>query len=104
MNKHWYVELGAEHWQRYTFARLEREGYILIGRILRGGQYGALAETADGRFVQINGDYVSPLNTSQVRRAIGLALLRRERLENQQRRIASPTVTVRRRRVLASAE
>ena len=69
----WRVELGPKHWQRHTHAGFEEQGFRLLGRITRAGQFGALAQASDGAYVQINGDHVTPLNRSKVEHALRLA-------------------------------
>lgn len=69
-SKRWQVQLGEENWARYTYARPTEAGLRLPGSVSRGAQIGALAETAEGRVVQVNGDHVTALSDSQVRRAL----------------------------------
>lgn len=83
------------------FVLVEHTGFRYLAVIQNGMQIGALAQTADGRYVQVNGAVVQPLNADQVQRA-----LRRERPSRDQYRkpaappstAAVPLVSVRRRR------
>jgi hypothetical protein len=101
-NKRWRVQLGEEHWARFTYARSAGDPLRLLGSIARGAQIGALAESADGRYVQVNGDHVAPLSDSQVRHAVLAAKVTAPR-----RRSVQPSsaviVTVKRRRIWAPA-
>ncbi len=104
--QNWRVELGARHWERHTHSGMEEQGFRLLGRISRVGQFGALAQATDGGYVQINGDHVVPLNRSQVEYALRIAQRREESaLRAPERRAPSvvPTVTIKRRRVIAPA-
>ncbi len=69
----WSVRLGRQEWARFTYARLEGDSLRLLGCVRRGPQMGALAITRDGQYVQVNGDFVGPLNSSQIRRAVAKA-------------------------------
>ena len=42
----------------------------LLGTVSRGAQVGALARLADGRYVQVNGDWTTPLNGARVEHAM----------------------------------
>jgi hypothetical protein len=64
------VRLGVPEWSRYTYARPEGDALRLLGSVRRGPQMGALAMTEDGQYVQVVGDYVTPLNSSQLTRAM----------------------------------
>ena len=103
--KSWRIQLGDDHWARFTYARPEGSPFRLLGSVARNAQVGALAETADGQFLQVNGDHVTPLSNGQLRRAVDA--LRRAAPRRPIRREAHPApptvVTVkRRRRVLES--
>lgn len=55
-------------WERYTRAR---EGLTLLGVVREGAAVGALAlREADGRYVQVNGDFQRELGTAKVQRAL----------------------------------
>ncbi len=69
----WFVRLGVPEWSRYTYARPEGDALRLLGSVRRGPQMGALAMTEDGHYVQVVGDYVTPLNSSQLTRALAKA-------------------------------
>ena len=73
VNTRWVVRLGREEWQRHTYERPQEQGLRLLGSVTCDALIGALAITAEGEYLQINGDYVSPLNTSQLRRAVAEA-------------------------------
>jgi hypothetical protein len=68
----WKIELGEHRWARFTYPRSPVDGLRLLGSIARGLQIGALAQTPDGRYVQVNGDHVTALSDAQVRRALRL--------------------------------
>ncbi len=67
------MRLGVPEWSRYTYARPEGDALRLLGSVRRGPQMGALAMTEDGHYVQVVGDYVTPLNSSQLTRALAKA-------------------------------
>lgn len=102
--KRWHVQLGDEHWTRFTYARPAGDSLRLLGSISRGAQIGALAESADGRYTQVNGDHVLPLSDSQVRYALAIARLVTPRPRSRSVQASSTVVvTVKRRRILAAA-
>ncbi len=95
------MRLGVPEWSRYTYARPEGDALRLLGSVRRGPQMGALAMTEDGHYVQVVGDYVTPLNSSQLTRA--LAKAKPEELSYPvQKTVARvgppPVVTIKRRR------
>jgi hypothetical protein len=101
-DKSWRVELGDTHWARYTYARPEGSDFRLLGSVARNAQVGALAETPDGQYLQVNGDHVTPLASGQVRRAIDAARRATPRAPvRREHPAAPPTVVIikRRRRV-----
>lgn len=105
-DKSWRVQLGDEHWARFTYARAEGSDFRLLGSVARNAQVGALAETADGQYLQVNGDHVTPLATGQVKRAIDAA--RRTAPRPSLRREAhnpapAPVVIIKRRRRVPEA-
>jgi len=67
------VRIGALEWERYTYARPADAGLTLIGSVRDGQQMGALAQTADGKYVQVVGDFLVPLSTAKVTKAIAKA-------------------------------
>lgn len=69
----WFVRLGPLEWSRYTYARLEGDPLRLLGSVKRGLQMGALAITEEGRYVQVVGDFIMPLSSGQIARAIAQA-------------------------------
>ncbi len=99
-SKRWNVQLGDEHWGRFTYARPPGDPIRLLGSITRGAQIGALAEEADGRYVQVNGDHVTPLSDSQVRHAVAAARLAAPRPRSRRMEtLHTVVVTVKRRRI-----
>ena len=68
--KVWNIRLGDAHWHAYTYPRASDQPFRLIGSIARGPQVGALAVTPQGQYLQVNGDYLTPLSAGQVRRAL----------------------------------
>lgn len=69
MKEKWFIRLGALEWSRYTSSRMNSDALKLLGSVRKGPQMGALAQTPDG-FVQINGEFITKLNTSQIRCAL----------------------------------
>lgn len=70
----WQVRLGELEWKRYTYPRTNEDNLRLLGSVRRGAQVGALAMTDDGKYVQVVGDYILPLNTGQLTRAVAQAV------------------------------
>ena len=66
----WVVRLGEAHWRRFTHAREPGEGLELLGSVEKGAQIGALGLGSDGRYYQVNGDYLTALSNSQLRSAV----------------------------------
>ncbi|MES2948830.1 MAG: hypothetical protein V4858_09860 [Pseudomonadota bacterium] len=58
----WFIRLGQPEWERHTYARPKSDALQLLGSVRRGMQIGALAKTEDGEYVQVVGDFVTPLN------------------------------------------
>jgi hypothetical protein len=65
MNKRLHITLGAG-WERFVPHR-SNETMRFLGVVRQGPQFGALAELEDGSYVQLNGDWITPLNTSRVK-------------------------------------
>lgn len=86
------------------FLLVDHDGFRYHGVIQNGFQIGALAETPDGRYVQVNGAIIQPLSRQKVQRAIKLADIHRARLAVQEQptapRASTPVVIVRRRRYI----
>jgi len=61
--------LGAA-WSRFSAPRTDMQ---LLGTVQHGPQIGALGRLPDGRYVQVNGDMLSPVNTLKVQAAINAA-------------------------------
>ena len=104
--KVWDIRLGDAHWHAYTYPRTSDQEFRLIGRIARGQQVGALAVTPQGQYLQVNGDYVTPLSAGQVRRAL-LAVQSSQAWHTPQTRAAAAAnvvVHVKRRRKVAVAQ
>ena len=98
----WFVRLGPLEWARYTYARPQGDPLQLLGSVRRGPQMGALAITGDGQYVQVVGDFITALNSSQITRA--LAKVKPAETSYSVPRPASPAahvpvVTIKRRRV-----
>jgi hypothetical protein len=103
MTKQYQITLGKD-WTRFvhrTPADVE-----LLGVIARGAQVGALGRRADGSYVQINGDWVTPLNTSRVRHTLGHRRVPPLPVHRQAKPLPAPApatpvqVTVRKRRTV----
>ena len=76
------------------YVLVEHVGFSYLAVIQNGMQIGALAQTPDGRYVQVNGAVVQPLNRFKVLRALKRESTRRERYRNPSRHIAAPVVSV----------
>jgi hypothetical protein len=66
----WIVCLGEDEWRRFTAGGDPADGLRMLGSVRRGAQIGALARDANGRYVQINGDYRTELNQAQIAAAL----------------------------------
>jgi hypothetical protein len=101
-SKTWRIELGEQRWAKFTYPRSPGAGLRLLGSITRGLQIGALAQTPDGRYVQVNGDHLTALSDAQVRRALRLVQATEpqtaKRLDRPERAVV---VTIKRRRAIA---
>lgn len=69
----WRVVLGRAAWSRYTYERPEGDDLTLLGSVSKGAQVGALAMTAEGAYVQVVGDYLVPLKTKEIAKAVANA-------------------------------
>lgn len=69
----WRVVLGRAAWSRHTHERPEGDELKLLGSVSKGAQVGALAMTAEGQYVQVVGDHLTPLKTKDVARALANA-------------------------------
>lgn len=103
----WLVKLGEVEWSRFTYARGESDPLRLLGSVRRGAQLGALAITADERYVQVVGDFVSPLPNGEISRALARARKLQPYEPYVRPRPAAgtapaPIVTVKRRRVFVA--
>jgi hypothetical protein len=111
----WVVRLGRTEWARFTYERTGEDGLTLLGSVKRGARIGALAVHTDGSYVQVNGDYLSPLNARHIRAAISRAeIADRKRARAPDRSFekaperaaaastaAAPVVIIKRRRILS---
>lgn len=105
-SQRWVVRLGELHWRRYTHARTADDGLELLGSVEKGAQVGALGLGADGRYYQVNGDYLSPLSNSQLRSAVRraqVAVCAEEKRARYAVNRATPVVVVKKRRIVAPA-
>lgn len=106
MKKKWLVRLGEAEWLRFTYPRTDGDLWLL-GSIRRGAQMGALALDANGRYLQVNGDHVSPLSHSQVAAAVARAgahdLSHHRAASAAKTAPKPPVVIVRKRRVIAAS-
>jgi hypothetical protein len=102
----WVVRLGREEWLRYTYERPQTDSLRLLGSVTRGPQIGALAVDSDGHYLQINGDYMNPLNSVTLRRAVAAA--KRfgwpPRVPDPQEASRVPVVTIKRRRLVSPTD
>jgi hypothetical protein len=69
----WRVVLGRLAWSKYTYERPLGDALKLLGSVSKGMQVGALAITADGQYVQLVGDHVTPLKTKDIAKALANA-------------------------------
>ena len=69
----WRVVLGRVAWSKHTHERPEGDELKLLGSVSKGAQVGALAITADGEYVQVVGDHLTPLKTKEVAKAVANA-------------------------------
>lgn len=69
----WRVVLGRLAWSRHTYERQQDDALKLLGSVSKGMQVGALAITADGQYVQVVGDHLTPLNTRAIAKAVANA-------------------------------
>ncbi|WP_284617538.1 hypothetical protein [Aquabacterium humicola] len=86
-----FLPVGAEPF----LPRAPAQGTVL-GVVQRGMLTGALVKLDDGTYVQVNGDFVEPLNASSVEHAIRVA----NRLNRVHAPASHPTIVVKRRRVI----
>lgn len=106
MGTRWLVRLGRDEWLRFTYERQPADGLTLLGSVQLGARVGALAMDSQGQYVQVNGDFISPLSASQVRAAVAIA--RRSAPPDLRHDAAtprpSPVVVVKRKSKLARSE
>lgn len=76
------ITLGRS-WQPYV-AGTEPDAELL-GTVSRGAQIGALARLRDGRYMQVNGDWMTPLNGAKVEHALRKARILPQRPPAQAR-------------------
>ncbi len=69
----WRVVLGRAAWLRHTYERPEGDELKLLGSVSKGAQVGALAMTAEGGYVQVVGDHLTPLKTRDLAKAVANA-------------------------------
>ena len=69
----WRVVLGRLAWFKYTYERPPEDALKLLGSVRKGMQVGALAITAEGQYVQVVGDHLTPLNTRVIAKALANA-------------------------------
>ena len=72
-NPGWRVVLGRTAWSRHTYERPDGDELKLLGSVSKGAQVGALAMTAEGEYVQVVGDHLTPLKTQEIARAVANA-------------------------------
>ncbi len=110
MKPRWHVHLGPA-WSRFSAPRTDLQ---LLGTVQNGPQIGALGKLPDGRYVQVNGDVLSQVNTHKVQAAINAAMHRpaRKPVNSQTLQVAETrpaaapatpvTITYRKRRTVPS--
>lgn len=96
----WHVRLGTLEWSRYTYERPENDPLRLLGSVRRGLQVGALALNEQGQYVQVVGDFITQLNSSQISRALAKAKApdNFSAARPPEQKAPAPIVTVKRRR------
>jgi hypothetical protein len=101
----WVVRLGREEWMRFTYERPAGHALQLLGSVTRGPQTGALARDQDGNYLQVNGNYTSPLNRPRLRQAVAAARSSSWKpfAPTRQEAARVPVVTIKRRRVVSQA-
>lgn len=112
MSARYTVRLDTSPERHSVSVRLQSKGWVMIGRIQRGAQFGALMQTPEGRHALVNGDHVSELNQSQVTCALEQAQAKpsgpaqhhaRPADEARSPPTGSPKVIIKRKRVIAQA-
>lgn len=100
----WIVRLGEVEWKRFTYGRAN-DALEMLGSVRHGPQVGALAKTADGEFVQVVGDYLTPLKKYTITKALAQAQSLRPKScaprwnsTRESSAAAAPVVIVKRRR------
>lgn len=95
----WHIRLGEAEWSRFTYARMPGDGIYLLGSIRKGLQIGALAKTSQGQYIVVNGDWITPLNGSQIQRVLdGMRANAVYQLRQNQRMVQQPRIEIKRRR------
>lgn len=97
----WAVQIGEHEWAPHTYPRSPGDDLRLIGSVRRGPQRGALAQTSAGDYVQVVGDHLTPLNRSQIAKAIAAASASAtyRYTPPPSKPITAPTVVIKRRRI-----
>ena len=89
------VSLGPEG---LRFCHSPPKGVTLLGTIQEGQAIGALARRADGRYLQLNGDFERELETAAIEALLARQGWRHSTAESGSA-AGSPVVTIKRRRV-----
>lgn len=82
----------------YRFCQSPPDGVKVLGTIQEGQAIGALAQRADGRYVQLNGDFERDLDAAAVETLLARQGWRQSTAESGSA-AGAPVVTVKRRRV-----
>lgn len=72
------------------FVLVEHAGFRYLAVIQNGSQIGALAQTPDGRYVQVNGAVIQTLNTYRVLRALRREFPNKNRSRNSTLPVFAP--------------
>lgn len=80
------------------FVSVGHDGYHYLGVVQNGMQIGALALTRAGKYVQVNGSVVQPLDVHQVYRALSRFPIDSDESNNSDQSARQPVVTYRKRR------
>ena len=101
----WHIRLGKLEAERHTYVRAECDPLRLLGSIRRGAQMGALAITVDGQYLAVVGDHETPINSSQVTRAMASAIHAPvSRQVPSCTQLSAPTVVIKRRRTFIAPQ
>ena len=91
----------------WAFFSNVRPNMQMLGTVQDGMQIGALVQTAEGGYAQVNGDILRPLNTSKVEHALDSVTKTSRRQPGSaidqapKAQVAEPTIVVKKKRRIA---